>query len=234
MHILERVENYIEEIKQKPYIYKIQRLGIEIFRNYVESNELDIREEDFHEGLLDKLVLVWIPRNKKYLSEAEIYQIIYTIHDIYNYIKQKNSNPSGDEVSTILELYGEEYMRVYKAKNLLQKMTKDPVISVDPIVIDLEKYRDKKKRDSYNEIATTYEQALFKVEECREGGQVILTKLSMDKQYKLLLEYPAYKYLKAGDLIQATIKRRLFYVYWEIEEVKAYYLPQAAELLCLS
>lgn len=234
MHILERVENYIEEIKQKPYIYKIQRLGIEIFRNYVESNELDIREEDFHEGLLDKLVLVWIPRNKKYLSEAEIYQIIYTIHDIYNYIKQKNSDPSGDEVSTILELYGEEYMRVYKAKNLLQKMTKDPVISVDPIVIDLEKYRDKKKRDSYNEIATTYEQALFKVEECREGGQVILTKLSMDKQYKLLLEYPAYKYLKAGDLIQATIKRRLFYVYWEIEEVKAYYLPQAAELLCLS
>lgn len=234
MHILERVENYIEEIKQKPYIYKIQQLGIDIFRSYVETNELDIREEDFHEGLLDKLVLVWIPRNKKYLSEAEIYQIIYTIHDIFNYIKQKTDNQEIGEVSTILELYGEEYMRVYKAKNLLQKMTRDPVVSVDPIVIDLEKYRDKKKRNSYSEIATTYEQALFKVEECKEGGQVILTKLSQDKQYKLLLEYPTYKYLKAGDLIQATIKRRLFYVYWEIEEVKTYYLPQAMDLLCLS
>ena len=234
MHILERIENYIEEIKQKPYIYKIQQLGIDIFRSYVETNELDIREEDFHEGLLDKLVLVWIPRNKKYLSEAEIYQIIYTIHDIFNYIKQKTDNQEIGEVSTILELYGEEYMRVYKAKNLLQKMTRDPVVSVDPIVIDLEKYRDKKKRNSYSEIATTYEQALFKVEECKEGGQVILTKLSQDKQYKLLLEYPTYKYLKAGDLIQATIKRRLFYVYWEIEEVKTYYLPQAMDLLCLS
>ena len=179
-------------------------------------------------------MLVWIPRNKKYLSEAEIYQIIYTIHDIFNYIKQKTDNQEIGEVSTILELYGEEYMRVYKAKNLLQKMTRDPVVSVDPIVIDLEKYRDKKKRNSYSEIATTYEQALFKVEECKEGGQVILTKLSQDKQYKLLLEYPTYKYLKAGDLIQATIKRRLFYVYWEIEEVKTYYLPQAMDLLCLS
>ncbi|MBP3886895.1 MAG: hypothetical protein J6F30_04475 [Cellulosilyticum sp.] len=228
MHILERVENYVEEIKEKPYIYKIQKLGIEIFKNYINANGLDIREEDFHKELLDKLILLWIPRTKKYLSEAEVYQVIYTIHDIYNYINKEK------EISTILEVYGEEYMRIYKAKNLLQKMTKDPVISVDPIVIDLAKYKEKKKKSNYGEIATTYEQALFEVEECKEGGQVILNKVAQGKTYKLLLEYPAYKYLKKGDLIHAIIKRRLFYVYWEFEEVRAYYLPQAVELLNLT
>lgn len=238
MHILERIENYVEEIKQKPYIYKIQKLGIEVFKNYINTSGLDIREEDFHEELLKKLVLVWLPRNKKYLSEAEIYQIIYTIHDIFNYIKEQEKREQAEEEeaeeSTILQLYGEEYMRVYKAKNLLQKMTRDPVISVDPIVVDLEKYRDKKKKASLGEIAMTYEQALFRVQECKEGGQVILSKVTQDKEYKLLLEYPAYKYLKEGDIIHATIKRRLFYVYWELDEVKAYYLPQAMEILHLS
>lgn len=240
MHILERIDQYVEEIKQKPYIYKIQKSGIEVLRKYISANGLDVREEDFHTALLERLVLIWLPRNKKYLSEIEIYQIIYTIHDVFIYIKNLNKSETEqaeDEKmnpSTILELYGEEYMRVYKAKNLLQKITRDPVISVDPIVVDLDKYKDKKKKNSYNEVATTYEQALFEVKECKEGGQIILSKVSQDKQYKLLLEYPAYKYLKKGDLIHATIKRRIFYVYWELEEVNTYYLPQAAQLLCLS
>lgn len=239
MHILERVENYVEEIKNRPYIYKIQKLGIEVFKEYINTYSLDLSEEVFDYNVLDKLVLIWLPRNKKYLSEAEIYQVIYTIHDIVNYIKSntQSSEESSNEqqsTSTILELYGEEYMRVYKAKNLLQRMTSDPVISVDPIIVDLNKYRNKKKKSAKGEIATTYEQALFEVTECKEGGQVIFNKISQNKPYKLLLEYPAYKYLKKGDIIHAIIKRKLFYVYWELEEVKAYYLPQAMQLLCLS
>lgn len=235
MHILERVENYVEEIKKKPYIYKIQKSGIEIFRNYIIANGLDRKEEEFNKELLDKLVLLWLPRNKKYLSEAQIYQVIYTLHDISSYInKERVINGEQTEESTILELYGEEYMRVYKAKNLLQKMTKDPVIAFNPLVIDLDKYRNKKKKTNYGEIATTYEQSLFEVQECKEGGQIILSKLTQNKQYKLLLEYPVYKYLKKGDILHAVIKRKLFYVYWELEEIKAYYLPQAINLLNLS
>lgn len=236
MHILERVETYVQEVKQTPYVYKIQKLGIEIFKYYITSNSLDIREEDFHRALLDKLVLIWLPKNKRYLGEAEVYQIIYTIHDIFNYIQTKRSKEQKieQEEPTILQLYGEEYMRVYKAKNLLQRITKDPVISVEPIVIDIGKYRCKKEKGSYGEIATTYEQALFEVQECKEGGQVILNKLGQTKQYKLLLEYPVYKYLRKGDIFHITIKRKLFYVYWELEEIKAYFLPQAIELLCLT
>lgn len=239
MHILERVEAYVQEVKQTPYVYKIQKLGIEIFKYYITSYSLDIREEDFHKELLDKLVLIWLPRNKKYLSEAEVYQIIYTIHDIFNYIQTTladghQETQEEQEESTILQLYGEEYMRIYKARNLLQRITKDPIISVDPIVVDLDKYRYQKGKKSYGEIATTYEQAFFEVQECKEGGQVVFNKLGQTKQYKLLLEYPAYKYLRKGDILHATIKRKLFYVYWELEEIKAYYLPQALELLSLS
>lgn len=237
MHILDRIDEYTEGIKKTPYVYKLQKPGIEIFKHYISINELDIREEDFHQQLLEKMLLVWLPRNKKYLGEAEIYQIIYTIHDIMTYIEKKvveEGHNASIEESTILKLYGEEYMRVYKAKSLLQQMTSDPVIAVDPIIIDLDRYRSKKKRGAYSDIATTYEQALFEVQECKEGGQIILNKIGQTKQYKMLLEYPAYKYLRAGDILQAVIKRKLFYVYWELEEIKAYYLPQAMPFFHLS
>ncbi len=226
MHLLECVEAYTKEIKQNPYIYSIQKEGIDIFCKYITHNGLDIRTEDFDRHMLNRLLLFWLPRNKKYLSEIEIYQIIYTIHDIYHYIKGESKT---EELPTILESYGQEYMRVYKARNMLMKLTRDPVISVDPIVIAIEKYKEKRKKARYTDIATTYEQAIFSVEACKEGGQVCLVKQGQNKQYKLLLEYPIYKYLKKGDILHAVLKRKLFYVYWEIDELKAYYLPDAIE-----
>lgn len=235
MHILERIDEYSEQIKQTPYVYKIQKAGIEIVRRYINDNHLDIREEDFEQRLLEKLILIWLPKNKKYLSETEVYQIIYTIHDIVCYIEKKgNESKEKVEENTILKLYGKEYMRVYKAKSFLQQMTDDPVISIDPIVIDLDRYKNKKKRSNYTELATTYEQGLFQIQGCKEGGQIILNKMGQIKQYKMLLEYPGYKYLKVGDLLQIVIKRKLFYVYWELEEIKAYYLPQACPFFNLS
>lgn len=237
MHILERVDEYIEEIKQTPYVYQLQRAGLDIFKTYISNNGLDIREEDFHQDLLDKLILVWLPRNKKYLGESEIYQIIYAIHDVMTYIERKSISGEKEdefEACTILKMYGEAYMRVYKAKYFLQQITSDPVVSVNPIVIDLDRYRSRKKKGNYSDIATTYEQALFEVQECKEGGQIILNKMGQTKIYKLLLEYPAYKYLKKGDILHAVIKRKLFYVYWELDEIKAYYLPQAMPFLNLS
>lgn len=249
MHILERVNLYIQEIKANPYIYSLQKLGIELFKEYIISSGLDVEESYLGRETLSKLVLYWIPRNKRYLSEAQAYQVIYTIHDIYNYIEAhreaaetkvgstKKEDIAADkkvekpEPPTLLELYGQEYMRLYKVRNKLLSLTKDPVIAVDPLVIDLNRYRQKKNKGGYQEIATTYEQAIFKVTECKEGGQITLMKPRQNKEYKLLLEYPIYKDLKPGDLIHATIKRKLFYVYWELEEIKSYYLPEAIVFL---
>lgn len=254
MHILERINLYTQETKKNPYIYSLQKLGIELFKEYITSSGLDVEESYLSQETLSKLIVYWIPKNKRYLSETQAYQVIYTIHDIYNYvvthrtcdakannmidteaIQSSNTKESLKnkevETPTLLELYGEEYMRLYKVRNKLFSLTKDPVIAVDPLVVDLNRYRQKKNKGGYQEIATTYEQAIFKVIECKEGGQVTLAKPKQNKEYRLLLEYPIYKDLKPGDLIHAVIKRKLFYVYWELEEIKSYYLPEAIAFL---
>jgi hypothetical protein len=227
MNVLEGIDSYTKYVKNNPYVYAIQKLGIEVFLRYISSNNLNIEIGDIQNSMIDKLLLYWIPKHQRYLSEVEAYQVVYTIHDLYNYLLKSDDKVQEENAPALLDLYGEEYMRVYRIRNMLLKMTKDPVIATNPLVIDLNNYKTKKKKGGYVEMATTYEQAIFKVQDCKEGGQIILSKIYHDKQYKLLLEYPAYKYFKKGDLIHAIIKRKLFYVYWEIEELKSYYLPEA-------
>jgi hypothetical protein len=231
MNLLESINEYTKYVKNNSYVYAVQKQGIEIFTQYIKNNSLNGEVEDIKDIKMEKLLSYWIPRNKKYLSEIQAYQIVYTVHDIYQYILKYNNLNKDSSTPAILDLYGEEYMRVYKIRNMLLKLTKDPILATNPLVIDLNYYKNKKKKSDFQEMATAYEQAVFKVEECKEGGQVVLSKLYQDKQYKLLMDFPAYKYFKKGDLMHAIIKRKLFYVYWEIDEIKSYYLPEAVSYL---
>lgn len=171
MHLLERIEEYVQDIKKNSYIYDIQKAGIEIFCKYITNSGLDIREEDLDRQMLNKLLLYWLPRNKKYLSDVEAYQIIYTIHDIYYYIKKRNKQEEV-ETPTILESYGQEYMRVYKAKNMLLKMTKDPVVSVNPIIIALDKYKEKKKKIIIQTLLLRMNKPFLKFKNAKKGDKL--------------------------------------------------------------
>lgn len=224
MTVLECIDAYITKNRWKPYSYKMKKLGIDAFRKYIKENNLNTDENDFTKEKLEEFILVWLPKNKRYLSDEEGYQLIKTINEIFCQITQTN------ETSTIVDIYADEYRRIYKVRNMLLGLTTDPVINVDPIIIDLNKYRHQKE-PVRNDLISNYEQATFEVRECKDGGVVLLNKLGNNKQYKMLLEYPIYKYLKKGDILQASLKRKFYSVYWEFEEVKAYYLPQAKNLI---
>lgn len=229
MQVLESIDEYEKSIQNNKCIYDMQKIGIEIFKSYIINTKPDLSIEEFDMLMINKLLFYWFPRNKKYVSETQVYQIVSTIGDIYTHITSRSS--SNQDFPSILELYGEEYKRAYKAKNMLLKMTLDPVISIEPLVIGFDRYKNKRKRESSVERSNAFIQAFFNVRECKEGGLIILSKMNSDKTYKILLEYPTYKYLKQGDIIHAVIRRKLFYVYWEIEELKGYYLQQATKFL---
>ncbi len=229
MEVLDSINQYAKSIQSNRNIYSMQRMGIDIFKNYINSTVPDIKVDDFDIGMVDRLLLYWLPKNKRYISETQMDQILATIGDVYAYILSQNN--TNEELPSILDLYVDEYKRVCKAKYMLLSMTLDPVISIDPIIIGFERYKNKRNKQAGGDRATTYVQALFEVLECKDGGLVVLSKLGTDKTYKILLEYPTYKYLRAGDIIHAIIRRKLFYVYWEFEELRGYYLQQAIKFL---
>ena len=229
MQVLESIDQYAKSIQNNKCVYDMQRIGIEIFKSYVINTKPNLKIEEFDMSMINKLLFYWFPKNKKYVSETQVYQIVSTIGDIYTHIL--NYTSSNKDFPSILELYGEEYKRAYRAKNMLLKMTLDPVISIEPLVIGFDRYKNKRKRQGLAERSTTFIQAFFNVTECKEGGLIILSKIDSDRTYKILLEYPVYKYLKNGDIIHAVIRKKLFYVYWEIEELKGYYLKEATKFL---
>lgn len=231
MNLLETVVLYKETLQKDKKTYSLQKLGIDIFYAYLEANPLITHIEYLEQGVLDRLFLYWIPKHKKYLSEKQAYQVVATIQSIYYFLLEQKNIETSCIASTIVELYAEEYKRMYKIRSMLRRITKDPVISEEPFVIDFLCYCNKKRKKEFSERTTTYEQGVFEVIGCKEEGIVILQKTGQQKTYKLLLECPISRYLKVGDLLHAVIKKRLFYVYWEIGEIKAYYLKDALRYL---
>lgn len=90
-------------------------------------------------------------------------------------------------------------------------------------VISLDVYKDKvkvKTKAKKEDMATTYDRGIYTIKEIKEGGQVVLDRAG--KEYKILLEYPHYKYLAEGMRLKALLKRKLFYVYWEVEYIQEF------------
>ena len=74
-----------------------------------------------------------------------------------------------------------------------------------------------------NYIQSVIKKATFKIVKVKSSGVIEMTCDESGKIYSLLLDYPLYKYMEVGDYIRCRIFKRLFYVYWEIDQVIDYY-----------
>lgn len=111
--------------------------------------------------------------------------------------------------------------RYEKIKKGLLKLTQD--VKISDKVYSFENYVHKKNKKKQKTSDYIFEKQTFLVKSKQEGGQIILTGKN-NREYKLLLEYPYYKYLEPGDKIRCKLKRKLFYVYWEIDEFVDVYI----------
>ena len=190
---------------------------VDFMLNYLSKNKLSSLEDVKH------FTYFWLPKKLRYATENDIINLKLFLENICkDLINIEDLDESFIELS-----------RIYNAKSKVFNIINDPVINGNKKLISLDNYIYKKNKSNQQnkDIATTYENSLFIVQEIKDGGQLILKSLSKDKEYKLLLEYPSYKYFKAGDILQAVIKRKIFYVFWEIEELIALYPNQSIKYL---
>lgn len=225
MDIIGQVKNYIQYVKQNPYIYEIQKQGIELFMNFLKQNPNGIVKDTLDKSVTDYFLSFWVPKNKKYLSEVQAYNIVYTVHDITNYINKKCSQEA--EYPLILDVYGQEYVRLYKSRKLIAQLSGDPVLAAHPMVISFEAYKEYKQKKKKRDSMSMYEQGVFKVEEISKDGYISLNKLGTARGFRVLFRPSLLINFKAGDILHITLRRKIFFVYWEIEEIKGYYLSNA-------
>ncbi|MGL6173786.1 MAG: hypothetical protein ACRC1P_04175 [Cellulosilyticaceae bacterium] len=225
MDIISRVRDYIKYIKQNPYIYEIQKPGIELFINFLKINPNGIVMDTLNQCCIEYFLCIWVPQHRKYLSEAQAYNIVYTIQDIYMYIKREIKEEIDGPF--ILELYGQEYMRLYKSRKLIAQLSGDPVLRIQPLVISFDAYKEYKQKKKKRDSMSMYENGNFIVDEINKDGYISLNKIGSKRYFKVLFRPSLLSNFKVGDILHITLRKRIFFVYWEIEEIKGYYLSNA-------
>ncbi|MEG0318272.1 MAG: hypothetical protein RR627_00050 [Niameybacter sp.] len=229
MNLLNEVRDYIEYIKPNAYIFTLQKQGLELLLSFIEEFKHTNTISNGYMDALDYFLAVWVPRHKKYLKVEDAFNIVYSVQDLLTFIHRKYN--SEDNTPLILDYYGEEYLRVYKVNEIIRRMIGDPIISMVPTIIDLESYKEYKEKQQRKDNMAMYEQGLFSVDEINDEGYIALSKLNNNKYCKVLIRRDWMYNFKVNDILHVTLKRKIFFVYWEIEELKAYYPSKAAQYL---
>lgn len=229
MDILKEVEGYRQSIKQSAYVYSLQKQGIDLLVTFLKRSENGRAVHDKMSHLIDYFLAVWLPRNKKYLTDIEAFNIVYTLQDFQVYLEEKHGVK--EELPVVLDLYREDYARLYKAKKFIDELVGDPIISTNPIVIHLKHYREQKDKKNKKDSMCIYEQGIFKIEEVNKEGYIGLVKLKGNKYCKVLCRPSLLYHFKENDLMQVSLRKKIFFVYWEIDEIKAYYPERAHQYL---
>lgn len=179
----------------------------ELVEQFLEDSKGMDKEERY-----SYFMLKWIHRKKYILTEEVLVKIDNEI--------RKRLKMQVEEKKEIIE----NSIRIYAFKKQLKVKNTEQIISSLPRVEDMRMYKykiDNKNVSRYKEnMCCTYIKGEFRVEDVKQGGQVLLKgKSENSREYKLLLDYPMYKYLSPGDIIICKLSRKTFYVYWEIDSL---------------
>lgn len=87
-------------------------------------------------------------------------------------------------------------------------------------VVDFEKYKFWKKRNESEKLCM-YDIGTFEIVEVNEEGFIRLHKNGVEDR-KVLLKYDYTHAFNVGDKVTCKLKRKTFFIYWEVVEVKKY------------
>lgn len=139
MEVLKSITSYVEHMKGNDHIYEGQRRGLEMLYKYCDHTEPEMALSEIDWYFFDEFLMYWLPKNQSRLNEKEVYQILSGIGGYCSYI-QETYNIHTLYKSEVEKEYQKEYLRIYKLKRLFLEYLGDPILSLEPFVIDFKIY----------------------------------------------------------------------------------------------
>jgi len=143
------------------------------------------------------------------LTGDRLYYLFPTIKKYYKYLR-KNYKIKELNLIKSLDRFVEEFVRIINLSRAFSRFLGNPVISIDPLVVDLRCYKENKLRKSLKERNGVYEQGYFEVVDISPDCSITIKKKPKGRYAKLLLDDDLVFYLKKGDILQLKITRRFF------------------------
>lgn len=230
MEVLESIVSYVEYKKGNNYICPNQQEAIRILCNYCTSIDRSIELKEVDWAFFDKFLIYWLPRNQRILSEKGFQQVINEVWGYCDYIKDTHDIKILF-TSEAESYYKKECIRIHNLKELFLQHFSYPILSINPLVIDLEIYKKYKTRRNIKKEDGIYQQGLFQVAEIECDNTLILRNISRGNLVRVALVGYIVTSMRVGDILHLRIKHKQFLTCWEIIDFKNCYLPNASEYL---
>lgn len=204
---------------------------LDLMRNYINQYYEKSRVELIGEDFFDCFYNLYLPQQLLRLRPVDIKKIFKEWISFADYV---NNRVKGDYKSHAIKAYKTHEQELFRIMYLFKEMRRlgeVPVLSWEPLIIDMKCYRNmKRKEDSLNKYMV-FEQGFFKVQD-KIGTWVIFYKEAPIKTYyKIKIDVSIAEEIKNGDIVHMSIKRKVFCTSWDIINVKAYFNENAGIFL---
>lgn len=231
--LLDIIQEHVEELeRQHKEDIKSAEICMDLFEKYcIHKNEkLELWEVD--EELLWQFFLVWVPKEANKLPDSVVYGFLHIFDQFCNGISARYEYNITQIYAPVYADLLEELPRILQVKKQFSRYLGNPIVCWDPMIIDLECYKQYRIKSSTKEAKEIFEQGYFEVMEITPSNAVILKKRQGYGLYaKVILDDTVIQHLRNRDILYVRMKRKLFFTCWDIEEVKSCYLPKAQKYI---
>lgn len=216
-HILSQVTNVEEKRKDTLSIFS------RYCKMFYNKQLISSLEDDFY----NRFLLMYMPSYSLKLSEKELRTVLIEMGKLLDFINSYHGINLSKSYKKDWTANLDDILRVFYIIRKMQKYTDAPVLSFNPMIIDINCYKRRKHnhKESKREI---YEQGYFEIID-RIGGTIILKKAKTKNNFyvKLKVESNLAIDMHNKDIINMRIKKRFFNTTWDIIDIKDYYSYRA-------
>lgn len=230
MEVLQSIVGYASYLKAHSLNEHGQTEALGFLHEYCMYGEPTMPISAIDVSFFDEFLIYWLPKNQSRLKEEKVEQVLKGVANYCMYIQQLYHTPKLGQYEPIKD-YKQECLRIYRLKRLFSKHLGDPIINLEPFIIDFATYKLYKQKKDDIKSKGVYERGLFEVIDMDYDQTVILRKLSQKSYVRIMLEDFLAPYIRKGDILHLVLKRRQLYSCWEVQKLKGCYLSKAQEYL---
>ena len=178
------------------------------------------------DGLIKEYIYVTLVKKSRWLDENKLRALTDTVSKVNRYINKNCGIQSEFDIDNALK----ELCRIGKVNRELNRFLNNPVLSYEPMVIDIERYKKRLIKSQFRGKNVNTEKGYFIVMEIFSNNALVLKKLYTGRFVKVVLDSELIKCVKPMDIVHMSIIQNYF-LGWDIENVVGYYPKEAAEYI---
>ena len=208
-----------------------EKQGFSLFEKYVCQKMEKAPLEALTTDIFRRFLLQELPKRVYPAMEEDVDKIFPVLYSFCEFCQIQYDTPLLERLLALPVREAEEFSRVLLAKIRILHYIQSPILNRDPLIVDIQSYRQKKQRQKNNAF---YEQIIeegdFVVSDFFPRNSVVLKKVSGYNFFiRLYLTPSILTTLRQNDVLRLRVKEKNYLSTWSIEEIHGCYLPGALD-----